>query len=305
MKLDYSLLKDLLKIKSPSGEEIEMKTFLLNYFMNNNPVFNSWEVMDAPIQDCLIVKKGKPEIAFIAHMDTVGFTARYENQLISIGSPEVGNGSVITGADSMGLIECTAKMNYDGKLSHDFGRGIDPGTSLVFKPEIHESAGFIQAPYLDDRIGIFLLLKLAEELEHGLLVFSCWEEIGGGSVPYLSKIIYEDLGIRQVIIADVTWVTDGVFPGKGTVISMRDHNIPRRSFIEKIIGIAGMTSVSWQLEVEGTGSSDGGEIQRSPYPIDWAFIGPPVENTHSSDEKVHKKDLISTFNIYQALTQNL
>ena len=305
MKLDYSLLRDLLNIKSPSGEEIEMKNFLVSHFVNQKPVLPGWEIVDAPIQDCLILRKGRPGIALIAHMDTVGFTVRYENQLVPIGSPDVGNGSVVTGLDSMGPIECTVEMDHEGKLFHNFGRPIDRGTSLVFKPEIQETQADITAPHLDDRIGILLLLQLAHEMDNGLLVFSCWEEVGGGSVPYLAKIIYEDLGISRVIIADVTWVTDGIFPGNGTVISLRDRNIPRKSFIDKIVGIAANASIDFQLEVEGEGSSDGGEIQRSAYPIDWVFIGPPVENTHSSGEKVRKKDIISTLNIYQALTLSL
>jgi putative aminopeptidase FrvX len=305
MKLDFSLLQDLIKIKSPSGEEIAMKNFLLEYFANQKEFLPDWEIIGSPVQDCLIMKKGNPEIAFIAHMDTVGFTARYENQLVPIGSPEVGNGSLIEGQDNHGLIECSVSMNFDGKLLHDFGRPIDRGTSLVFKPVIDESSSSIRAPYLDDRVGIFLLLQLAQNMDNGLLVFSCWEEVGGGSIPYLARILYEDFRISEVIIADVTWVTDGVLPGQGSVISLRDRNIPRRSYIDKIIETASRSSCVFQLEVEGEGSSDGGEIQRTPYPIDWAFIGPPVENTHSSGEKVHKKDIISTLEIYHALTLNL
>ena len=304
MKLDYSLLRKLLVVKSPSGEEAEMKKTIKELI--GSDLLNTWEIIEgSEIQDCLILRKGEPKVAFIAHMDTIGFTARYENQLVPIGSPEVGNSPVITGSDSLGHIQCKVTQQYDGRLYHNFGRPIDRGTSLVFKPEITETAQTIQAPYLDDRVGIFLLLKLAQEINDGFLVFSCWEESGGGSVSYLARIMYEIHHINQVVVADVTWVTDGIFPGKGAVISLRDRNLPRKSFVDRIRLLIDSKGIEHQLEVEGEGSSDGGELQRSPYPINWVFIGPPVENTHSSHEKVHKKDIISSFNIYRTLAESI
>ncbi len=306
MAPDYSLLEALLKIKSPSGEEAEMKKFILGYLRSNTPISKKVKIYESSqIQDCLLVGVGNPRIAFIAHMDTIGFTARYENQLIPIGSPDVGEKDIITGADTMGMIECGIKQNSRGYLHHDFGRPIERGTSLVFKPDFNENSISITAPYLDNRIGLFLTLSLLDSIGNGLIVFSCWEEIGGGSIPYLAKIIYEDYHIDQVIISDVTWATDGIFPGKGAVISLRDRNIPRKIFINSIIEIAIAEDISYQLEVEAEGSSDGGEIQKTPYPINWGFIGPPVENTHSAHEKVSKKDLISTFKIYQTLARKL
>ncbi len=280
-----------------------MKQFIIRHIRS---LSKGWTLIEGPnIQDCLIAWKGKPGVAVFAHMDTTGFTARYENQLVPIGSPDIGDGSVIVGEDSLGIIECEVKMNEKGRLYHNFGRPVDRGTTLVYKPDYSESQSFIRSPYLDNRLGIYVALHLLENWDNGMLVFSCWEEAGGGSVPYLAKIMYEDYKIHQALISDVTWITDGVSHGAGTVISLRDRNIPRRSFIEHIVSLAGKTGIDIQLEVEGEGSSDGGEIQRSPYPIDWAFIGPPVENTHSAREKVHKKDIISTLNIYQVLTQYL
>ncbi len=306
MQLNYSLLKALLEIKSPSGEEFLMKKFILDYLGSRPDLFEKVEIIEGPhIQDCLIIRIGKPRVAYIAHMDTVGFTARYENQLVPIGSPDVEDRVIITGNDSMGVIECEVMPNYKGFLHHNFGRAIDRGTSLVYKSDYLENSTSITTPYLDNRIGLFLSLSLLDSMENGLIVFSCWEEIGGGSIPYLARIIYEEYHVDQVIIADVTWSTDGVIPEKGTVISLRDRSIPRKPFVKTLITIADSEKIPYQLEVEGEGSSDGGEIQRSLYPINWGFIGPPVENTHSAHEKVNKKDIISTFKIYQALARKL
>jgi putative aminopeptidase FrvX len=133
----------------------------------------------------------------------------------------------------------------------------------------------------------------------------CWEEHGGGSAGYLAKFLYDKYNIRQALISDITWITEGVQHGKGVVISMRDTGIPRRKFIDEIIELAEESKISFQLEVEGAGGSDGTELQKQPYPIDWCFIGAAEDFVHTPDEKVHKKDIQSMFDMYRFLMKKL
>jgi putative aminopeptidase FrvX len=146
---------------------------------------------------------------------------------------------------------------------------------------------------------------VARTLTDGVIAFSAWEEHGGGAVPYLAKFMVEKWGVCQALISDITWVTDGVTHGKGAAISMRDRNIPRKKFIDKIISIAEEHRLDFQLEVEGMGSSDGRELQLSPYPFDWCFIGAPELNPHTPNEKVHKSDIKSMISLYQTLMRSL
>jgi putative aminopeptidase FrvX len=111
--------------------------------------------------------------------------------------------------------------------------------------------------------------------------------------------------VRQALVADITWVSDGVEPGKGVVISMRDRNIPRKLFVNRLIDIATKGKINFQLEVEGMGSSDGRELQVSPYPFDWCFVGAPQQNAHTPHEKVHKSDIKSMIEMYQLLMEDL
>ena len=284
-----------------------MKSFILDYIKaHQEKWFRQPEILIGPqFQDCIVLVFGSPEVAVFAHMDTTGFTVRYENQLVPIGSPEVKDGIKVVGRDTLGPIECIIKLDKDKHVLYDFGRPIERGTELVFKPDFRNRKEYIQSPYLDNRVGIFNVLKVAETLENGILVFSCWEEHGGGSVPYLIKYIHERYKITKALISDVTWVTDGIAPGKGTVISLRDHNIPRKVFTDEIVSITRESGIDSQLEVEGSGSSDGREIQLSPYPVDWCFIGPPEENVHSPNEKIHKNDIISTIELYGKLLKKL
>ena len=146
---------------------------------------------------------------------------------------------------------------------------------------------------------------MAETLENGIICFSCYEETGGGSVGYLGKYIYETYGVRQALISDITWITDGVKHGKGVAISMRDRGIPRRSYLNKIIALAKESNIPFQLEVEDAGGSDGNQLQASPYPFDWCFIGAAEDNVHTPDEKVHKNDIQAMTDLYKYLMEKL
>lgn len=301
------LLRQLCEIQAPSGNEGAMKDFLLKYIKKEQkkwavkPVIYQGEMF----QDCVVVKIGKPRTAIFAHMDSIGFTVRYFNQLLPVGSPDAEMGTELVGEDSLGPIECVLEYDKDNHAIYKFGRQIERGTTLTYKVNFHENNSYVQSAYLDNRLGVYAALKVAEKIKNGVICFSCWEEHGGGSVPYLAKFIHEKWKITQALIADITWVSDGVEPGKGVVVSLRDRNIPRRSFIEKIIKVARKHKVPHQLEVEGMGSSDGRELQVSPYPFDWCFVGAPEAHAHSPHEKVHKDDIKSMVSLYTHLMNEL
>lgn len=301
------LLKELCEVPAASGDEGRMTKFLLNYIRREQ---KRWKVQPEifcgeELQDCIILKFGEPRTAIFAHTDTVGFTVRYENQLVPIGSPDAETGTILVGEDSHGPIECTLEYDQDNHARYRFARSIERGTSLTYQLDFKETRTSIESAYLDNRLGVYTALKTAETLQDGVIVFSCWEEHGGGSVPFLAKFIYERWKVRQALIADITWITDGVFPMKGVVISLRDRNIPRRSYVDRIIAIARKRKVTFQLEVEGVGSSDGRELQTSPYPFDWCFVGAPEHDPHSPREKVHKADIRSMLDLYAWLMQDL
>lgn len=301
------LLKQLCEIHAPSGEEAAMKDFLLKYIRQES---KHWKVQPEIItgeefQDCILLRFGKPRAAIFAHMDSIGFTVRYFNQLLPIGSPDAGAGTKLVGRDSLGEIECELEFDKENHAYYKYGRTIDRGTSLTYRVDFSDSRSYIQSAYLDDRLGIYNALRVAEDLTDGVIALGAWEEHGGGAVPYLARHIFEQWKVRQALISDITWVSDGVEPGKGVVISMRDRNIPRRAFVNKIISLAQESGENFQLEVEGMGSSDGRELQLSPYPFDWCFVGAPQQNPHTPHEKVHKRDIESMISLYKYLMRSL
>jgi putative aminopeptidase FrvX len=301
------LLQQLCEVHAPSGEENALKAFLLKYVKREK---KNWkqkpEIFEGEeFQDNIILKFGKPRTVIFAHMDSVGFTVRYFNQLVSVGSPDAAAGTWLVGKDEMGPIECQLEYDKENHAFYKFGRSIARGTSLTYKIDFRETKDYIETAYLDNRLGIFSALKVAETLTDGIIVFSTWEEHGGGSVPYLANFINKKWGVRQALISDITWISDGVEHGKGVAISLRDRNIPRKKFVEKIVTLASKSKIPYQLEVEGTGSSDGGELQKTALPFDWCFVGAPEIHAHTPDEKVHKKDIASMISLYAYLMKKL
>lgn len=305
------LLKELCGIHAPSGNEIKMTNFLLNYIEKNK---SSWKVRPEifsgdGFQDCIMLKFGKPTTAIFAHIDSIGFTVKYNKEIVKIGGPRTIEGTVLVGRDSKGDIECELIVIEDenGREHYEyvFDREIDRGTDLVFKREFIETDSHVQSCYMDNRLGVWNALQVAETLENGVICFSCWEEHGGGSVGYLAKYMFGNWGVKQALISDITWITEGVVDGGGVAISMRDSGIPRRSYVKKIIDLAQESGVNYQLEVENAGGSDGNALQKSPYPFDWCFIGAAEHNVHSPTEKVNKLDILEMVKLYEYLMRKL
>ena len=304
------LLKTLCHIEAPSGSEQNMTEFVLDYIKINQ---DSWNVKPElfygdGFQDCIVLVFGKPTTAIFAHLDSIGYTVKYNNEVVKIGGPSTKEGIVLVGQDSHGRIEekLQHKTDKDGnKTLFVGGREVERGTTLTFKADFRETDDFVQCCYMDNRLGVWNALKVAEKLENGIICFSAWEEHGGGSVGYLAKFIYEKYGVKQALISDITWVTEGVEHAKGVAISIRDSGIPRRTYINRIIDLAKASNIPFQLEVENAGGSDGNALQRSPYPFDWCFIGAPEDFVHTPNEKVHKLDIESMTQMYDYLMINL
>lgn len=300
------LLKELTAIRSASSDEGNMKQFILNYLDKNKSLFKvEPEVFHgAGFQDCIVVVFGKPTTAIYAHMDSIGFSTGYDRDLIKIGGPKLIDGMSLVGSDSKGEIEAQLMVieHDDGnEVKYVFERDIDRGTILTFKPDFRETKNYVQSPYMDNRLGVYNALKVAETLENGAIVFSTYEEHGGNSVAFCARFLLKKYQVYQALISDITWVTEGVVHGEGVAVSMRDSGLPRRSYLNRIIALANESGIKYQLEVESAGGSDGGMLQKSDLPIDWCFIGAPEDNVHSPDEKVHKDDIQSMVDLYSYL----
>ena len=288
------LLKKLCNIPGTSGAEKAVTDFLLQFI---NKEKKDWKQepeiwVGEGFQDNLVLIFGKPKVAFYAHLDTVGYTVRYDNYVIPIGGTDGRTGDSLVFEKEGKTLETRLVCEEENDLYLvDAHLPITPGTTLTYKPNFILENEYIKSPYLDDRLGVWALLQMAAEAENLALVFTTYEEHGGGAAGYIARLLFEKHKVSKSIITDVTWVTNGVHFGKGPAISLRDSRIPRKAFVDEIRQLAKKAGIPFQLEVESHGGSDGKEIQNLPYPIDWVFVGPPTENPHTALETVHKTDV--------------
>ena len=305
--MNFSTLKEMCNIHAPSGSEYLMTEYLLDYISKEKLKWKKEPLIlsGGDFQDSIILVFGNPKTAIFAHLDSIGFTVGYGSQLITIGSPQLETGYKLVGRDTLGDIECELFLDEGGNLSYIYEREIERGTTLTFKCDFREEGGFIESCYLDNRLGVFNALKVAETLQNGIIAFSCFEEHGGGSAQFLGKYIYEKYQVKNALISDITWVTSGIQHGNGVAISIRDSGIPRRKFLNKIINIAEKSKIPYQLEVESAGGSDANVLQRSSYPFQWCFIGAAEDNVHSPFEKVAIQDFESMIKLYQVIMAHL
>jgi putative aminopeptidase FrvX len=312
MELSNSqLLQDLISVQGLASDESRIKLFIKEYVLKHQ---GQWKtkphIIDGTgFQDAMILVFGNPRTAVYAHMDTIGYSVGYENELIRVGGPKNIDGTPLVGNDSQGPVEGELMIfenEYNQqRLQLSCDRAVDRGTLLSFKPNFKETKEYVQSPYLDNRLGVYAALQLAETLENGAIVFSTYEEHGGNSVGACAKYLMNTYDVLQALICDITWVTHGVVHKGGVAVSMRDSMIPRRKYLNKILNIAKESGIKYQLEVESAGGSDGSVLQKSDLPIDWCFIGAPEDNVHTPNEKVYKKDIEAMIELYRVLMDKL
>jgi putative aminopeptidase FrvX len=309
--IDLSGLEELVAVQGCSGDENGIKQYILDFVKANE---SNWSVKPKIVegkgfQDAFILVFGKPTTAVFAHIDTIGFMVGYDNALVKIGGPRTIDGTLLIGNDSQGEVDTELMVieNEDGShITQAISeKTLERGTNLSFKPNYRETEDYVQSPYMDNRLGVWVALELCKTVENAAIVFSTYEEQGGGSVGFLGNYLIKELGVYQALISDITWVTDGIHAGKGVAISMHDKGIPRRSYLNKIIGLAKANDIKYQLEVESAGGSDGTMLQQTDLPFDWCFIGAPEQHVHSPDEKVHKDDIEEMLKLYRVLLASL
>ena len=306
MSSEYGLLEKLCSISAPSSDESRLSMFIAEYVEKNSFSFRHRPklIVGEDFQDCVMLVFGTPRTAIVVHIDSVGFMVGYDKSLIPVGSPRCETGTELVGIVDGKEISCIARSTEDG-LVYECEQELQRGTLLTYKPNFHEDDEYITSPFLDNRVGVYVALKLAQTMKNGAIIFTTGEETGAGNVKFCWRHLYKMFHIHNALIADITWITDGIEYGKGCVVSMKDTNLPRRTYVDKILNIAKRENIAVQREVETAGGSDGASLQKIPYAVNWCFVGAPQEFPHTPNEKICKSDIDSMYLLYKELMEYL
>jgi putative aminopeptidase FrvX len=156
-----------------------------------------------------------------------------------------------------------------------------PGSAWIYAEPLRREGSRLVGPYLDNRAGVWSALRVLERAPAVLVVFTTGEEHSGRGALIAARALVEEFHVAQALISDITWHTEHVHCGRGPAVSLRDRFLPRQAYLERVLAAAEAAGVPYQREVEGEGSSDGGWIERSGYPLDWVFVGAPQKRSHT------------------------
>lgn len=302
-KINLKLLKELTSLHTPTGEEEKGVDFLLKYINKNK---RTWKhkpkiIHNENTKNNIILVFGKPKTAIMSHIDNVGFIHTGTNGvMLDIGGVEYVKNAKINGYVNNKKIETELKVKNKIPISKE--HKIPIGTNFTYSPKWNITNKLIKSTNLDNKVGVYICLELAKTLKDGILIFTCGEEEPmSGDIPYLTRFIYETYNVKNVLILDTTSDSNNIDLGKGTVVTFRDYNIYKRAFVNKIIHILSGDKI--QKEVVNDGSSDGEYVLSSPYPMNVAFLGIPIQKIHTNQEIIHKDDIKYTFkNVKKIMT---
>ncbi|MCX7862598.1 MAG: hypothetical protein N2449_06350 [Bacteroidales bacterium] len=281
---NFSLLQQLCSIHAPSGEEYRVFDFVQQWLKLNDP----HAIIDRDsLYNAMFIKKGFSSVAFLVHVDTVGFIKQYKQKVLPIGSPDIANYANVKTSSGKIYRVFSAGETYQ----IDDYQQTNTGTTFTYETKLNVNSNYIQGTYLDNRLHVTIALETIANSENCLFVFTSNEEISGGCTEKVARILYESYHINKTIILDTTFASEGILLDKGVVLSLKDEYLPSRPWVDEIHQLLYKTKIPFQIEVADFGSSDGAYISKSPYPIQWCFLGIACQNYHSPDEKVSLYDV--------------
>ena len=145
---DYNLLKKLCEINATSGSEHKLTSFLINHIKKNQ---KNWKQVPKiyhgeNFQNNIVLSFGEPKTAIFAHIDSIGYTVSYNNNVVKIGGSKLENDISLVGEDSQGNIETILKIEKE-RAFVKHSRIIDRGTPLSYKVDFKLNNEYVQSAY--------------------------------------------------------------------------------------------------------------------------------------------------------------
>ena len=290
----------------------------------------------------IAVRKAKnaslPRVLFAAHMDEIGLVASSagDDGLISfraIGAVDprvllskrvlVGYGEdAVPGVIGYAPIHLQSDDEYHAaptieKLTVDIGakdkaeaEGKAPkGTHITFDTKFTEFGdGFVCAKSLDDRVGVYNLLRLLDAEYDGelTLAFTAREEVGLRGAKSAGYRVQPDVaivleGTTANDLGDSEEQFKVCIPGQGPCVSFMDLSSIADHELFKLVLKAGKDeNVPCQIKKYIAGGNDAGAIQRAGAGCKTVVISVPCRNIHSPSSVCNLKDVDNQYHLAQA-----
>ncbi len=228
-------LKRLVYCHSTPGDESEVFAFLLAHWR-----LAGWQTRSlgryAVLAERPALLARAPTVLLCAHADSPGYIVSAVTAdgglAIPLGSPAFPppfRKAVLKSAIGKSEVSLSRSDLGGGEVTFPPLPGLQRGDRLAFKSFWRQSAdGLLRAPFLDNRVGCFLLTRLATALPSNLpvnivLAVTGGEEFTGFGASVLARAVPADL----VLCLDVTYANrdQGVNLGGGPVLTLSDRSV--------------------------------------------------------------------------------
>ncbi len=313
------ILDRLYEVKSPSGFEKEMSRVIAEIAEDAG-----LECKNDALGNLIVHRKGSGKKCLLdAHMDTIGFLATFidEKGFVRFGSlggfevTDLHNVPVEFANGTQGVISYEKKtalkerkissmfIDIGAETEEEAKKYVLPGDAAVYAGGIRELPnGKISAPYLDNRLGVAIVLYTIcslKESEYDIYAaFTVQEEVGLRGAKTAAFGIDADFAI----VVDVTDSCDTPgFDGFGEVklstgaaIKVMDRAaIAHPAIVSALCETAEKGNIKFTRDIITIGGTDAGSIHTSRNGVPTGGISVPVRYIHSPCEVADMADVIS------------
>ena len=325
---DYSTLKELIAIDSPTGYTDNASNYIFNLLRSYgyNPEYTNKGAVKCALGD-------NPTLAIAAHVDTLGAIvsgiktngtlafsllgglsltgAEGEYVKIITHSGQVFTGTILLDNPSVHannekeqtkrtINSMHIRLDMEVSSEDDVRElGIDVGDIICVDVKYQElPTGFIKSRFLDNKAGCYVLFELARLLkEQGKelpveIFFSTYEEVGhGGACGYSNSI-------KELLVIDMGVLGDSCQGNEVSCsICAKDSTGPYDyNFRKKLIDLARKENIPYKVDVYPFYGSDGSAALRAGNDFRVALIGMGVAASHGT-ERTHKKGVEATIDL--------
>jgi len=313
--MNHKLLKEICSIKGASSEERNIADFILSEIKDFIDDFS----IDA-LGNLIARKKGSGKKMMLAgHMDQIGMMVTHIDKegfiwFTNIGglNPTVIHSSRVVFSNGMtGIINCE-RLDDPTKIAID-KMYIDIGAVSKEEAEKHVKIGDICVychepiiddtkiitPYLDDRIGCFVMIEALKKLKKPVFdlyfVFTVQEEVGLRGAKTAAYTIDPDYGISFDVTVSADTPKCRKLPQKfdgGACIKIKDSSVLCHPLIIKHMEkCATKAGIKYQFEILEMGGTDSGAIHINKGGVPSGVISIPTRHIHSMNEMARLSDI--------------
>lgn len=260
----------------------------------------------------------RPVLLICAHMDSPGYSVdraaaesvegseKVRLGVTELGSPEF-DGREVPAVLKTRLGKFRGSLVRDGKGPDEADfvfeldaadadkAGVRHGDRICFAPFCDADGHLLTSPFLDNRLGCWMLARLAAEARawqtNFRLVLGATgsEEMGGFGARVLAAEVRPDL----VVVLDTTYETpeQNVRLGKGPVLTLSDSSVLLSPDLrDRMLDLLGRAQVPLQTEVYNFSGTDARAFPQAGLPCPVLPILVPTQGNHSPCETADTRD---------------